>query len=361
MKKYIVISPYHSGLSNILMSLEVGFAIAYISDRDIILPRKFIYPSDGRIPTQKINIWKYINLENARSYFNIHFIDEIAEFTNLEDEQDFIIRLENDTYKFTNDHQSEKVLKLISGDTCFFNSQRETSDLDLFAHNRFKIDVNRNEKFITFDNNLFGHYWFMVYPGGPKERNKLKQIINSIISYEPKLYDLVKDKLPINGYNAIHVRYYDFMGDYWGDRQRIDTPEKLLKNLQILLPNDKPLYVATDMPKDFFQLIKSYYELKFLENYYQTDDIMLEAVLDQIIASKSQMFYGTKLSTFTKRINIIRGINQLPVFDYMGINYIHDNTGDRKEEFESVLPWTKIWNKNHWPWHYSSYPQWTME
>lgn len=352
MTKYIFISPYHSGLSNILMSLEVGFSLAYITNRSIILPRKFINPSDGRIPTQHIDIWQYINLDNARNHFNIQFEDEI---TNLQTDL-----LENG-YNFTNEHQSEKVLNLISGDTCFYNSEKFCPDLDIFGSNRLKIDVNRQEKFIIFDNNLFGHFWFMVYPGGPEERNKLKQVINSTFSYDSNLFNLVKDKLPPNAYNAVHVRYYDFMGDYWGDRQRLDTPEKLLTNLKILFPNDKLLYIATDMPREFFNDIGSHFNINFLSEIYKTEDVILTAVLDQIIASKAEIFYGTKLSTFTKRINIIRGLNKLPAHDYMGINYIHDNLGDGREEFDSLMPWTLLWNKNHWPWHYSSYPQWLHE
>ena len=79
------------------------------------------------------------------------------------------------------------------------------------------------------------------------------------------------------------------------------------------------------------------------------------SVLEQIICAQADNFFGTYYSTFSKRINIMRGLEGRQAADHLGINMLQSN-----ENLTHVFPWRKMQDQS-WYWNQSSHPQWLNE
>ena len=199
------------------------------------------------------------------------------------------------------------------------------------------------------------------------ERNEMKDKINKVFRYHDKFYeisDFVKQQ--IGPYNAIHVRRNDFLDSRPDETEIFNGPEKLLavvENTPFFEP-DLPLYVATDETSlPFFRNLRREREVYFFRDFdfpYRDDlepNNLNMAVMDQVICSQSENFFGTYMSTFTKRINIMRGLEGRQADDWMGINHTPEQPD---EDIDSAIPWSTMQN-NEWHWNQSSHYQWMKE
>jgi len=106
----------------------------------------------------------------------------------------------------------------------------------------------------------------------------------------------------------------------------------------------------------FFDDLSKYKTLYFLKDFYtDIDDKLSESILEQLICVNSDLFYGTYMSTYSKRINILRGYQNKQTSDGMGINNLYHPLCD----YTDPLPWTKY--NVYWNWESSSHPQWLNE
>ena len=251
--------------------------------------------------------------------------------------------------------------------TVLVNEEIDTKDFRDFCHNRTVIELDCDEQFMHFENNLFGHYWYHVYPGGENLRNQLKDKVNRVLRYHDKFYfyaDVVRQE--IGPFNAIHVRRNDFLEVREEEIECVNAPEKILEMVEILPFHDKslPLYIATDeQDRTFFDLLGEKYDVHFYEDFdykfgddFEDDDLHI-AVLEQTICSQSENFFGTYLSTFSKRINIMRGLEGRQAEDHLGINHLPE---EPDENLTDVFPWRKM-QDNTWQWNSSSHLQWMHE
>lgn len=109
--------------------------------------------------------------------------------------------------------------------------------------------------------------------------------------------------------------------------------------------------------KNFFNELKYEYEIYFYEDFDFNLSEFERIAVEQIICSESKSFYGTYSSTFSKRINVMRGIEGKQANDNYGVNtYPKFSEEDTKIPF----PWRFTPDKR-WEWISSSYPQWTFE
>ena len=114
--------------------------------------------------------------------------------------------------------------------TVFVNEKIDTKDFRDFCHDRTVMELDCDEQFMHFENNLFGHFWYHVYPGGENLRNILKDKINRVMRYNQKFYyyaDVVKQQL--GEYNSIHVRRNDFLEARKDDIACMNAPEKIVE------------------------------------------------------------------------------------------------------------------------------------
>jgi hypothetical protein len=113
-----------------------------------------------------------------------------------------------------------------------------------------------------------------------------------------------------------------------GDFQFITTrvsADEIYDNVQDVLTENKTVYVATDeRDKSFFDPLRKHYDLVFLDDFkHELEGVNsnLFNMLDQLIASRGNVFVGCWFSTFTGYINRIRGYHseigsQIQLIDY---------------------------------------------
>lgn len=373
MNNYIVFSPYYSGLSNVIMSYELAFSISHITGRTLVLPPNcFLLFLSGEDKDNFVDIWSIFDKDYVDKYCNcINFYD-VPEFqgkyhlfgnkksyTNdiskvIEDVTEIkfksIVDLNKDNVSVTESH------------TVITASEYQDYDFDEFCQGREVLNLSEiKSKFIHFENNLFGHYWYHVYPGNFEKRNIMKKQINKIFKYK-KIFDnfglIISSK--IGPYNSAHIRRNDFLYCREKEIETISTNSKILSKLKQYFDTSIPLYIATDeVSRDFFDLVEKEFKVYFFEdvsNYIQSNISQLEkTILEQIICSKSEKFYGTYLSTYSSRINIIRGLSGKQSDDFVGLNFISD-----KIDESLINPW-KYRAYKKWEWCDSSHPQWKIE
>jgi len=365
-KKYLIFSPWRAGLSNVLMSYELILGIAQITGRTLILNKSDYVDHIGDLPKSEwLDIWGVLNSEELNKQFNVIDIDLVPE---LNDKIELMATCHSHTFKASEvleDIYSYQLNDLSQVDQiCFINGVKKyqnDTDFQLFTMGRNVIDLNRPEKFLHFEANLFGYFWYQIYPGGPQERNRLKKSINQVMTYNSHFDHCIDDCLKIIGssFNAVHVRRNDFLSAYSDSLKNVNSISDLVTQLSSSFSNDLPLYIATDEQDiNFFQ------ELKKIRKIFTYNDLNLvtspleSAIIEQLICSKARHFLGTIPSTFSKRINIIRGLNGLHANDHIGVNHIIDSS----IKFSSPLPWVDHSNPSHrWHWFSSCYPQWNYE
>jgi len=356
--KYLIFSPFRSGLANVIMSYELAFAMAHITNRTLILPptTSLTHITDGG-KEQWPSIWELFDKNNNE--FDTLELSEYSELNDAGNHFSWFANTENTVQDYYTPEQIPNNQPLANARFCVvndFDKIKDNEDFKAFASTREIIDLNRPEKYIYIENSLFQHYWYWVYAGDATQRNILKNKMNKVFRYRQYYYDLVA-KANIGKYNAVHVRRGDFFIQYGNSLESINTEDKLLTQVEKLLDPSVPLYIATDEPnKEFFNEVAKKYKIFFVDDFFKDLSKLDCAIVEQIICSQAEQFEGTVPSTYTKRINIMRGLDGKSARDYTGVNNIVKETPDMLDP----LPWVNGPNKL-WGWNMSSHSQWMQE
>jgi hypothetical protein len=365
--KYISFGPCFCGLCNVIMSYEIAFAISYITKRKIILPPKTWISHIEKF----VDIWEIFDKDVVTSEFDCVEFEDVPE---IRDNIDLIKGDKSYTQnigKFVEEFYDVKLLNekndpdlLYNCDIVFSDQHYSTQDFRNFLgciKKRKVMYLNFPNKFIHFEGNLLGSFWYHVYPGNSIERDKLKRKINKSFRYKKKYYDMSENVTKkIGEYNALHIRRGDFLyarsSDYLNS---VDSGEKILEKILPIISNDIPLYIATDETNlDFFEPIKKSYKVYFYRDFGYNLNNLESAALEQVICSNAEYFYGSWFSTYTKRINVMRGCDGKRVADWMAYNYIPPPSAIPK--LDTAFPWNFV-EDCRWHWNYSWHPQWTFE
>lgn len=355
--KFLTFSPWIAGFNNVLMSYELASALSHITERTLVVPRKIWVPFTSAQPSDK-NTWH--QLENLIDMPNVLYTDEVFKHKEIEGERSYTARISliPDVYVYK---PQKKVL--CEDYAVFVNNIHQyikEEDFLKFSDGRFIEDLNRKETYLHFENCLFGQFTYHIYPGGVDKRNELKRKLNKQFSYKQEFYEQAKHvKNTIGPYNALHLRRNDFLQFQKENIETtVGTGEKLLQAINNIFPNKLPIYIATDeINYDFFKPLRKEYDIYFWEDFSLQGVNLERVVVEQCVCENAEYFIGTYFSTFTKRINIMRGVNNKQAVDYGGINKIHKIND--VEKYKSY-PWFYRPSKQ-WHWHDSSYLQWCME
>lgn len=366
-KKYFVFEPWRAGLGNVIMSYECALALAHITNRTLIMPPTVHlgHISNG-IKEQNPRYWDLFDEAITKQEFDIieyfdhdEFKDKYKELQTGISWIEHIDKLFPDSYSWTT---TDNIYQATGSNICFVNDidgLKDSNDFETFSAGRRIIDVNSPEKYLIFKHNLFQNFWSMIYPGPASERNRLKKKINSSVKYNKKYYDLF-EKSPmrnISNYNAVHIRRNDFFVQFSYALTTVDQSDKLVDQLLRVFNPGVPLYVTTDEKNlEFFNRVKKVYKEVYISTAMHKDlDDLETAILDQIICSRADIFYGTQNSTYSRRINIMRGLDNRSAHDNMGINNL-----DKPSIECGYFPWLERHDKE-WSWNSSAYLQWNME
>lgn len=108
----------------------------------------------------------------------------------------------------------------------------------------------------------------------------------------------------------------------------------LLENIKDEFDYNIPLYIATDeTDKSLFYFLREYYDIKFLDKFYKDLSDFDSMIVEQIICTNANVFYGSELSTFTHYIHVMRGYTNKKDYHRVGTNY------DYGELEYQLFPW----------------------
>jgi hypothetical protein len=354
------------------MSYELALSIAYITKRTLIIPPKtwLCFISESQEKKDYTDIWEIFDKKYIEETVDCIDFYDVPEFQGKFEEMETYSSYTGNIHNVIDDvaaillqdsyNNDSEVHTLSDSNFIISNYKYSTQDYNYFSCNRKLINLSSfSDKFIHFENNLFGHYWYSVYPGNEIERNKMKKIINNCFRYKQKYYDIsekVNDKLL--KYNAVHIRRNDFLQVRTSNLEIVSNGEKILNKLNTLFDNSLPLYISTDETnKEFFKEVKEQYDIYFYEDFNFNLTKLENTILEQIICSRAEKFYGTYLSTYSSRINVMRGLDGKQSDDDMGINHIIENCS---RDLSTANPWRKR-SDTKWNWNDSSHPQWKKE
>jgi carbamoyltransferase len=349
-EKYVSFDGWWGGYSNIRMTYEMVAAISIITNRTIILPPKLycLFLSEHHDKSTFFDMWNTLDIEAFKKEFKCVHYEDIPEYSELE----------NDIHYFFG---IDKIAKLILFDEKYndwgvqqgiYNTQvmackvSNTEDFKNFQRDRELINLDCEDKFIHFPRNLFGHFYYHIYGDGATQRNVIKEKIKNGVRYKEKYFDLSdRVKNTIGFYNSVHIRRNDFLSV----RSSTAVPQltTLLGDIKDRIPNDLPLYIATDeKDKSLFDFLKENYKIYFLEDFYSDLENYEKLMIDQIICSKSEIFLGSKFSTFSDYINVLRGYagNKLD-FHREGTNFSMPKLNYDRFPWEvEEYGWEKTWD-----------------
>lgn len=374
MTRYISFTPTDAGFVNVLMNLELALSLSEITGRTLIIPPDFWLFSVSKDFSKKsfVDIFQCIDKKYLYSNFNCIDLYDVPELKDMfglieEDVSSCEIRGQR-PYSYTSNIQkhisnvrnidfgSERVLT--DSERVFFcGDVKDLEDFSKFSGKRHGFNLDFEEKFLHFERNLYGMYWYSIYPGGSFERDELKRKVNKALTYNQNFEDLSKKVYDTIGpYNSVHVRRNDFMEDRQDHVSDISKSLKFSSIVKYLFKDDKPIYISTDEKNlDFFDDLKKFKTVYFYSDFYNIDNQLEALLIEQLVCSNSDLFYGTHMSTYSKRINLIRGYKNKQTSDGMGINNLYYPI----QNDPGPLPWTK--NKVYWYWYLSSHSQWTYE
>eukprot|EP00547_Thalassionema_nitzschioides_P000183 CAMPEP_0194214692 /NCGR_PEP_ID=MMETSP0156-20130528/16033_1 /TAXON_ID=33649 /ORGANISM="Thalassionema nitzschioides, Strain L26-B" /LENGTH=610 /DNA_ID=CAMNT_0038943015 /DNA_START=47 /DNA_END=1879 /DNA_ORIENTATION=+ len=153
-------------------------------------------------------------------------------------------------------------------------------------------------------------------------------------------------------YNAFHIR----RGDFQYTVTRFDAPHIIRNSADKMTPNGT-IYIASD-EKDaaFFRPFRELYDVVFLDDFkYLLKGVNTNyyGMIDSLIASRSEVFFGCWFSTFTGYINRIRGYHNNkkkgPGYEMGYMESYYYALDDRKDHLHHFYPVKKSFYAREFP------------
>lgn len=297
---YLIITLWPGGFNNLRMSYELGMAIAYLTNRKLVLPPKYTIYSPLYQAYEKnkdeSGIEDYFQLEETG--VKVLTFKEFCEIKNLKEDIDLVKGMS----KLLNYDCVKNVLNFekVVPPKNFLKNRPYINSKDYFT----------NEEFIFLDKNLLGDSEQTIYTSFDLE---IKKLVSKYARYKTELFDIAWqyiNKLKDKSYYAIHIRRNDHQYKHLAV-----SAETVLENIKDIIPNGAKLYIATDhKDKNFFNLFKEKYDIYFyddlvsaLEHKYSNIISNWIPIIEQLICTRAIKFIGNDLSTLSSLVYKMRG------------------------------------------------------
>ena len=295
------------------MTYEMVVAIAICTNRTIILPPKIycLFLSEHQLKDSFFDFWELFDKELFVKHFDCVDYKDIPAYQ----------KYESDIQYFENICKDIKCLPEGNHPNWGVNPDTYKKPIDV-------SEFNLNNKFIHFPRNLFGHWYHLITGISDEHRMKIKHSLK----YGLKIRDKFEMNLIAKPYNAIHVRSGDF------HQTRTHSTTELFGNLRSMvdryLDTSYPLFIATDeQDRKYFECLNGY-ECYYLNDFMETDMVSSIAI-DTLMCANARLFYGSRYSTFTDYINILRHYNNKKNCSKNLLNYTF--TGKEKYSWENCF------------------------
>ena len=307
------------GWNNILMQFEIMVVLAWITGRTLVLPpakRFYLLGDEPRL------LEEFLDLASLRRHIPVLTADEFAEALKLDPD----IATDKAYHEFM---QSSGFMPHWHGldNILLFPSDAMKMRPDLQVRLAGPLQTHRQPVTISTEAE---HCEILYFPMIPEYRMfgvaecfflfgdyslecRARTLLRDAIRYRADIINLAEAAINSSAlggkqFSAIHVR----RGDFQYDKTWIEA-KQILEYTRALLPSGEPVYVATDETDPAFLSA-------FRENFevFTFNDLPAQIRADTphhwcgivetlICAAAPGRFIGTRLSTFTARIGIVRG------------------------------------------------------
>lgn len=323
--KYIIVTLWPAGMSNVRLSFELSCALAYCTNRILVVPDLCYI---DHLPVSPSNA--HNRLYDLRLFFDFNDLGisvmTLSDFCNKE----------NITHAHAHAHANE-LNKLCTGynvktfDTCHNyidvsnnpNRNPQTNPIPKCFSNRTEIILSNDSKYVHFDKCLLGSFYSMLRHSNEDEADNVKMYVYKHVHYRPDIFEaamkvvgwLKRERCggaDDGEYYAMHVRRGDFMHcDY---KTTCISIGDVMKNIEphIVTPMNACIYIATDsVDLSEFNAIKTQYNVITLRDVLNEDIMAINPVfhgiVEQIICAHGTKFFSHPLSTFSNYVHRLRG------------------------------------------------------
>lgn len=345
--KYISFDWWWGGFNNIRMCYEMVGAMSYVSGRKIILPPPgyCLFLAEHHDKKTFWDIWEILDKKAFTDNFEcVEYKDtELIKYSS--DQQNYDGICKDIKCIMFNDEDKNWGPQNFIGRSLIYHSIENINHFNQFnCDNRdFLYNIMSDDKIIHFPRNLFGHFGYHVYPPNDIARRIIQEKVKNGVKFKQEFF-LQANKLMPGDYDAVHIRRGDFKFT------QTKWTEDLYSNLEQLLDgkvrNFVPLYIATDeQDLSLFNFLKKKYNIIFLKDLIQ-ESKSKELVLDTIICANAYNFFGSRMSTYSDYINIIRGYNNKIDNHRESLNFNRNKIQYNKYPWEvEAYSWHDLWGE----------------
>jgi len=133
----------------------------------------------------------------------------------------------------------------------------------------------------------------------------------------------------------VHVRRGDFADQF---DNVIVSIEKIYHSTKYTMKPNSTVFIATDdKNKTYFEVLRQHYDICFLDDFADEINCLNSnyfGIIDQIVASKGDIFFGTYYSTLSAYVNRLRGYystrDKLPEYELGKLQSYYFSPRDKK-------------------------------
>lgn len=319
MDRYLTFDPWWGGMNNVRMSYELAAAMSVVTNRKLVIPPKVyvLFFSDHSNKNSYFDFWKIWDRKAFTSQFDCINYEDVPELQKYNSDSQYFDGICKDYPCITfgdqwSNHGPQHWMDqyMVHGeileDTRYKKWKNEI---------RPSLNLNKPDKIIHFPSSLFGYWYFHVYH---EQKHNIKEKLRKGMKLRAKYRTKAKKLMP-KDYDAVHIRRGDFL------QTRRDSTLRLYDTLADSLKNRVrdwvPLFIATDeKDKSLFDFLKKDYDIKFLSDYTDADNVDALA-LDMEICANAYHYFGSQYSTFSDYIHILRHYKGKNDYSRVGLNY----------------------------------------
>lgn len=309
--KYIIVNPWPAGMSNVRLSFELSCALAYCTNRTLVVPDLCYI---DHLPVSSSNA--HNRMYDLRLFFDFDDLGiSVMGLTDFCNKENIAISDANES------NESFTVYNVNGFDTChnYIDVSNNPNpnlkpDLKCFSK-RTEIKLCSDSKYLYFNKCLLGSFYSMLYDSNFDNANWVKMYVFKHVHYKSEIFEAAMKivgwlKREHGEYHSMHVRRGDFMHcDY---KSTCCSMEDVMKHIEPHAPMQACLYIATDSNDlSEFNAIKTKYKVITLRDVLNEDIMAINPVfhgiIEQIVCSHGTKFFSHPLSTFSNYVHRLRG------------------------------------------------------
>jgi len=313
-RKYLAFETDYGGWNNILMQFEIMVILAWLTGRILVLPPATPFPLLGEGPHL---LEDFLDFGELRLQMPVITADEFVAETGLEataaqhEEFHAYMRAQGHSPEWNAlddvlaypanamQQRPELAERVLNRRIVEYSEETESCDLLYFPMN--------------VDHRMFGVAEAFFLLGDTEMERAGRTLLRDGIRYREEIIALAERALESpalagGNFSALHVR----RGDFQYEQTQVTTHE-ILQYIRALFEPGQTIYLATDEPESaFFDVLREHFHVvtfdRLLEEVTEKTPHQWRGIVETLIcAGAPGRFVGTRLSTFSARIQILRG------------------------------------------------------